>query len=49
MDEFAKYIDVLIQAPLTVTLIWFIYKQSQMNNQTLEAFKKIIEKLIERK
>ena len=25
MNEFGQYIDVLIQAPIAVILIWFIY------------------------
>jgi hypothetical protein len=49
MQDIAQYIDVLIQAPVFCVVIWHIYKQSQFNTQTLESYKKIIEKLIDKK
>jgi hypothetical protein len=49
MNDITQYIDVLVQAPVTVTLIWFIYKQFQYNKDTLDNYKEIIQKLIDKK
>jgi len=49
MEDIAQYIDVLIQAPLTVTVIWLIYKQSQFNKDIINNYKDIIQKLIDKK
>jgi len=41
MEEFAKYIDVLIQAPLAVIMMWLIYK-------TFKMFESLFDKLIDK-
>ena len=48
MEDFAKYIDVLIQAPLAVIMMWLIYKTFKFNTKQLETYKKIIKNLIDK-
>jgi hypothetical protein len=49
MEGWKEYIDVLVQAPVAVTMIFVIYKTFTMFKQIISDYQKIIEKLIDKR
>jgi len=48
MEYLAEHIDVIVQAPLAIIVLVFIYLHNSKTNKMIENYHKIIEKLIDK-
>lgn len=47
MNNFDKYIDLIVQAPLAVIVLIWLYKSNKIILSIIDGYKKTMEKLID--